>query len=212
MNSHAPSGVRGRRLAAVAFGLVLMLVGGGAALATIPDGGTINACYAKGTGAVRVIDPSSAQCKGSESPLSWNQTPPQGPKGAAGPQGPKGAQGDQGPQGVKGLAGDAGSAGPAGRQGPQGPPGSPGYVKVSTESYDVAWGEHRELIATCPPGKKVTGGGYVSNDNAWIDQSQPYFVWSGGGLDAIGWFVEGHGGPYFGTFGNFKAVAVCGDA
>src|SRR5215471_13988932 len=88
MNTHAPSRARGRRLAAVAFGLVLTLAGGGAALATIPDGGTINACYANGNGAVRVIDAPSDQCKASESPLSWNQTPAQGPKGASGPQGP----------------------------------------------------------------------------------------------------------------------------
>src|SRR5436190_19557914 len=100
MNTDARSRVRGRRLAAVAFGLALTLVGGGAALATIPNGGTINACYAKGTGAVRVIDASSAQCKGSESPLSWNQTGQQGPKGAGGPQGPKGGQGDRGLQGL----------------------------------------------------------------------------------------------------------------
>jgi hypothetical protein len=39
MNTHAPSSRRGRRLAAVAFGLVLALIGGGAALATIPDRG-----------------------------------------------------------------------------------------------------------------------------------------------------------------------------
>jgi Collagen triple helix repeat (20 copies) len=212
MRTHARKRARGRRLAAVAFGLVLALVGGGAALATIPDGGTINACYARAGGAVRVIDASSAQCKSSESPLSWNQTPPQGPKGAAGPQGPNGGQGDQGPQGVKGLTGDSGSAGPPGPQGPQGPPGSPGYVKVSTDSYDVAWGEHLPLVASCPPGKKAVGGGWVGNDNVSIDASRPYLVWRNGGLDTVGWMVEGVGGPYFGTFGNFKAIAVCGDA
>jgi hypothetical protein len=211
MNTHAPNGARGRRLAAVAFGLALALVGGSAALATIPDGGTISACYAKGSGVLRVIDPSSAQCKGSESPLSWNQAGQQGPKGASGPQGPKGDQGDQGGQGIKGLTGGVGSAGPGGPQGPQGPPGSPGYVKVSTDSYDVAWGEHLELVATCPYGKKATGGGWVGNDNVTIDAERPYLVWNVDHIDSIGWAVEGVGGPYLGTYGNFKAVAVCGD-
>jgi hypothetical protein len=212
MNTHAPSGARGRRLAAVAVGLVLTLAGGGAALATIPDGGTINACYATKSGAVRVIDASSAQCKSTESPLSWNQTPPQGPMGAAGPQGTKGGPGDQGPQGIKGLTGNAGAAGPAGPRGPEGPPGSPGYIKTSTDSYDLAWGEHLNLVATCPPGKKATGGGWVGNDNVTIVGERPYLVWNVDHIDSIGWAVEGVGGPYLGTFGNFKAIAVCGDA
>ena len=212
MNTRALRRARGRRLAAVAFGLVLTLAGGGAALATIPDGGTISACYAKGTGALRVIDAPSAQCKGFESPLSWNQTPLQGPSGAAGPQGPKGDQGDQGPQGVKGSTGDAGAAGPAGPQGPEGPPGDPGYMKISTASYDVGWTEDLTLDALCPPGMKGTGGGYVANDNVTIETSQPHLTWNDGGWDINGWVVEGVGGPYLGTFRNFKAVAVCVNA
>jgi hypothetical protein len=54
--------------------VVLMLVAGGVAAADIPDGGTINACYDKTTGAVRVIDTSTNQtCMASENPLSWSQ-------------------------------------------------------------------------------------------------------------------------------------------
>jgi hypothetical protein len=209
MNTHAPSRARARRLAAVVIGLVLTLAGAGAALATIPDGGTINACYTNGTGALRVI---GAQCKGSESPLTWNQTPPQGPKGATGPQGPNGDQGDQGPTGTKGSTGDAGAAGPAGPQGPQGPPSTPEYITVSTDSYDLGWTEDLTIHAFCPPGTKATGGGYVANDNATIQRSQPLLVWSGNGWDTAGWAVEAVGGPYLGTYGNFKAIAVCGNA
>jgi len=212
MNTHPRSHARRRRLAVLAFGLVLTLAGGGAALATIPDGGTVNACFAKGTGAVRVIDASSAQCKAGESPLSWSQTAPQGPKGTAGPQGPKGGLGDQGPQGVKGSTGDVGPAGPAGPQGPQGSPGNPGYFKVQTDWFEVAWTENRTIEAQCPSGTKAVGGGYVANDNATIEQSKPFLVWRNGGWDVDGWLVEGVGGPYFGTFGGFKAVAVCGPA
>jgi collagen triple helix repeat protein len=212
MNTHAPRRARGRRLAALAFGLVLALAGGGAALATIPDGGTINACYAKKGGAVRVIDAPSAQCKGSESPLSWSQAAQQGPMGAAGAQGPKGNPGDPGLPGGKGSTGNAGPAGPAGPRGPQGPAGSPGYVKTSTDAYNLAWGEHLNLVATCPPGKKATGGGWVGNDNVTIVGERPYLVWNVDHIDSIGWAVEGVGGPYFGTFGNFKAIAVCGNA
>jgi hypothetical protein len=212
MNTPAPRQARGRRLAALAFGLVFTLVGGGAALATIPDAGTISSCYAKTAGALRVIDASSAQCKSTESSLSWNQTPPQGPQGAAGPQGPKGGQGDQGPQGVKGSTGDAGPAGPAGPQGPQGPPGNPGYFKVQTDWFEVAWTEDLTIEAQCPSGTKAVGGGYVANDNVSIQLSKPALVWRNGGPDTDGWLVKGVGGPYFGTFGGFKAVAVCGPA
>ena len=56
----------------------------GVAWATIPSkDGTINACYMKATGIVRIIDPDTQQCHRWETPISWNQTGPQGPAGTA---------------------------------------------------------------------------------------------------------------------------------
>ncbi len=80
----------------------------------------IHACANKQTGAVRIVA-TAANCKVTETAVSWNQTGPtgpQGPQGGAGPQGPKGTQGAQGVQGSQGPAG------PQGPQGPQGPAGS----------------------------------------------------------------------------------------
>ena len=106
-----------RRLLAVAAGLIT-LVFAGVALATIPDdGGVISGCYAK-TGALRVIDAATSQCKSGETALSWNQAGPNGPRGDSGPQGEKGYPGAQGPSGPKGYTG------PTGLQGQQGPQGS----------------------------------------------------------------------------------------
>jgi hypothetical protein len=90
---------------------------GGVALAAIPGGdGTINGCYLKVTGSLRVIDPAKGQhcVSGLETPISWNQhgaPGPTGPKGDAGPTGPKGDTGAAGPQGPAGPAGPTGSAG-----------------------------------------------------------------------------------------------------
>lgn len=107
----------------VAFGVVLALVAGlgfGAAVAdTSSTGGTIHGCVAK-NGVLSVID-STQSCKNGETPISWNQTGPQGPQGETGATGPQGATGATGPQGPKGDTGPQGATGP---QGPTGPAGS----------------------------------------------------------------------------------------
>ena len=75
------------RPAVVALTIVgALLVAGGIAYATIPDGGgVIHACYQKNQGALRVIDTDKAQtCSSSESPLIWNQTGQPGQQGRLG--------------------------------------------------------------------------------------------------------------------------------
>jgi hypothetical protein len=87
-------------LAAAAFVLVL---GGGIAYATIPDGaGLIHGCYTAVGGVLRVIDPANGKgingrCLPAERALSWSRSGPQGPTGA---QGPIGEAGPQGPAGT----------------------------------------------------------------------------------------------------------------
>ena len=56
----------------------------GVAWATIPSkDGTINACYGKYTGVVRIVDSSTDRCQKWETPISWNQAGPSGPKGTS---------------------------------------------------------------------------------------------------------------------------------
>ena len=76
-------------------GVLVVGLGGGAAVASIPNpDGTISACYATLDGNVRIIDPDAGlgarPCEPGEQYLSWSQT---GPKGATGPQGPQGPAG-----------------------------------------------------------------------------------------------------------------------
>jgi hypothetical protein len=78
-----------------------LLVAGGIAYATIPDGsGVIHGCYQKNQGTLRVIDTGTTQtCSSSEAPLTWSQTGPQGEQGIQGQQGIQGPKGDTGPTG-----------------------------------------------------------------------------------------------------------------
>jgi hypothetical protein len=79
-----------------------LLVVGGIAYATIPDGGgVIHGCYLKGLGTLRVVDTDKGQACLSklETPLNWSQTGPQGQ------QGPTGATGATGATGVTGATG-----------------------------------------------------------------------------------------------------------
>jgi Collagen triple helix repeat (20 copies) len=104
-------------LAAVVVGLLV----GGIAYASIPDsGGVIHGCYLS-NGNLRVIDSPSTTCKSNETPLDWNA---QGAAGATGPQGPVGATGPQGPTGDPGAVGATGPQGPKGDTGTTGPAGT----------------------------------------------------------------------------------------
>lgn len=90
------------------------------------------------------------------------------PRGPQGPQGTPGQQGPQGPQGFQGSQGTTGQQGTPGQQGPpgeQGPPGPAGTTKTSTVETDVSVpaGVSTDLIAICPSGDYVTGGGYSNS-------------------------------------------------
>lgn len=90
-------------IAGVIAGLAVTAVG--IAVAAIPTGNTIEACYDVKTGAVRVFDPENgiAGCSQKEQRLAWNVQGPQGEpgqRGEQGLQGEQGAPGDQGPPGT----------------------------------------------------------------------------------------------------------------
>jgi hypothetical protein len=104
---------------------VVLAVGAGIAIASIPDAsGVIHACYKTSQGQTRIVQ-SAADCNPSETAVQWSQT------GVAGPAGPPGPPGPTGPQGPTGPVGPTGPAGPAG---PQGPPGTPGLSFLAGSS------------------------------------------------------------------------------
>ena len=108
----------------VALGVAVVFAvaaGGGYAASALSSDETavIQACKDKTNGLLRVVGDNTADCRNSETPISWNQVGLQGPPGPAGPQGEKGDTGAQGPQGETGA------------QGPQGPPGPAGSAKFA---------------------------------------------------------------------------------
>jgi hypothetical protein len=93
--------------------------GSAIAVAAIPgDDGTIDGCYSRATGNLRVVE-SADDCRKAETAIKWNQRGPAGPQGLPGPAGPKG---------------DPGAAGPQGDPGPQGPPGPAGGALANLDS------------------------------------------------------------------------------
>jgi hypothetical protein len=74
------------------FAASVLIMTGGRAYA----GNTIDGCYNKGNGALRVIDATATQCKSSQTPIRWNEVGLPGSVGPAGPQGPQGAAGAAG--------------------------------------------------------------------------------------------------------------------
>jgi hypothetical protein len=98
-----------RELTYVAVGaLAATALAGGIAVAAIPGpGGTIEACYTKTTGALRLIDSERGQtCHPSkELAIQWSQAGPKGDPGPAGPAGPTGPKGDPGAAGEPGADG-----------------------------------------------------------------------------------------------------------
>jgi hypothetical protein len=88
--------------------LALFVALGGGALAAssiVGRDGKVHACYAKSSGAVRLVGQTKA-CNRSERKASWNQ---KGQKGARGQQGAPGTPGTKGADGTNGSAGAPGS-------------------------------------------------------------------------------------------------------
>ncbi|MDQ3722262.1 MAG: hypothetical protein M3376_04165 [Actinomycetota bacterium] len=84
--------------------IALVIASGGVAYATIPDsGGVIHSCYSSGSGSLRVIDSDRRDvCKSGETPLTFNQTGPEGPPGEDGADGEDGLDGEDGGEAADG--------------------------------------------------------------------------------------------------------------
>ena len=136
--------------------LIVLALGAGTVYAAIPNGnGTYYACYVKNTGAVRLINyPKVKTCPAGQKLIKWSA---KGPAGAAGPQGP---QGPAGPADWNAIPNKpAGFADGVDNEGVT----SVKLTKVIGEPWSVAPGAGGEAYAYCPPGSKLTGGGF----NAW---------------------------------------------
>jgi hypothetical protein len=153
-------GRRRRLLPVLALAALLALSAAiGVASGAIPSSdGTINGCFAKSDGELRVIDKAKQQkCKASEQALNWNQ---KGLKGDPGPQGPKGDPGAPGPQGPKGDKGEPGV----------------GTLTLRLANESVPPGQEGQIDATCQPGERANGGGFAvidGNANVQVRRSAP---------------------------------------
>jgi hypothetical protein len=145
---------------------------------------------------------------GSQGPKG--DTGPAGPAGPAGSQGPKGDTGPQGPQGAPGMQG---AQGPQGLQGPQGAAGISGYT-VATSSGQIGTvpgaTTQYELLARCPAGTKLLGGGAdASTDEVILTNSGPYRDSTGTDYQIwdARWIVRSDAGS--GDTVNVSAYAYC---
>jgi hypothetical protein len=96
-----------------------------------PSGSQITACYAKKSGALRVLK-AGKRCKRGERKIAWTKN------GARGTRGIRGARGSQGPEGGNGARGATGPAGVAGAPGANGSPGADGTARAYAEVNDVS--------------------------------------------------------------------------
>ncbi|MGW5147521.1 hypothetical protein [Rhodococcus koreensis] len=143
-----------RAAAAMSSVAVLAFVGGGFALAAIPDSstGVFTGCvnqqkqFLSNHRTVYIIDKQAGEnCSAGYTEETWNA------QGQPGPVGPQGAVGPAGAQGVQGVPG---ATGPTGPQGDPGPAGAAGIVDVQVFQTDVTIG---------PDDYHLPGG----DDNTW---------------------------------------------
>jgi collagen type II alpha len=82
-----------------------------------------------------------------------------GQTGSVGAAGPQGVPGLQGAQGLPGAQGTQGIQGPQGVRGVAGSPGVSGYTVVTNNTDVQSPGTHTTVVADCPAGDQVLGGG-----------------------------------------------------
>jgi hypothetical protein len=218
--------------------LALVFAMGGFALAankSATSTAKVRACYAKKTGALRVLKPGK-RCRGSERALSWNKRGRRGLRGTAGAAGPPGSAG---------VGGADGATGPAGPQGPAGSDAqftgaaaggaltgtfpAPGLAADSVgaaqlASTAIAYGDlgfdsdlassssdstsPKTISAFCPAGTKVIGGAAAVTETGFAVPTNVALSYSSFALN--GWIAAAHEtGAGIGTNWQVQAVAVC---
>ena len=140
-------------------------------LASAHGGNTalIHACVSNTSGEIKIVG-ANATCPNNYRALDWSIQGPAGQQGAQGQQGPIGPVGPVGPvgpigtQGLQGEQGPQGLPGQQGIQGIQGPAGISGLevVEVDSGTQNAA---RIDVLAECPTGKQVLGGGFTTAGN-----------------------------------------------
>jgi type VI secretion system secreted protein Hcp len=163
-------------------------LGAGTAIAAgaIPgEDGTIEGCYNRLTGNLRVVEDAD-DCRTLENAIQWNQ------------RGPKGDQGIPGPQGDIGPKGDPGDPGPAGPAGPPGP-GAAGSAAAGCDSVES--GEDTLNVGDAEIFMKVDGIMGESNDEKHKGELE--LLSFSFGLKNTGSVVGGGGGAGTADFASF---------
>lgn len=158
------------------------------AKASIPN---IDICVNKKSGGIYLIVDSATRSK-CQNPNEYilNINPNGGPQGIDGSIGLTGATGSQGipgligPQGIQGFTGATGSIGATGADGaigPIGPTGATGAQGIQGLNGVSGWEKVPGLVttseiatATCPEGKNVIGGGYVTTGSSNISPTSNF--------------------------------------
>jgi hypothetical protein len=171
----------------------------------------IHSCVNNTSGEIKIIA-ANANCPSNYRSLDWSV---QGPAGQQGPIGPVGPMGPVGPIGPVGLIGPVGPQGLQGEQGPQGLPGQqgiqgvPGPAGISglevvqvysgTQNADII-----NVIAECPAGKNVLGGGFATAGNN-VDIT----VATNGPVGSTQWAVQAAQNDLTARLWSVFAFAIC---
>lgn len=206
----------------IAFVLVVCVAVFGALVLAYTEGEQYYACVGPG-GLLRMVD-GEGECRGHESPITWNETGPIGPEGDQGEPGQDGTTCSVTQNDGSATIGctdgtvatvDDGQPGADGEQGPEGPPGVLGfYIKTDTA---VAYADSRaQRIVWCDDGDLITGGGFKALepipsdllvDNLHVFVSRPV---EEGPFNNAGWSVELRN-SWAGFDIEFEVEAICAD-
>jgi hypothetical protein len=169
------------RTAALMIAVVLVVAGAVGASATDERAGTrrLTGCRNLTTGTLdqvtRGLQPLGGVCGAGERRVSWKVT------GETGPQGPAGATGATGATGTPGVS---------------------GWETVSSTSASDS-SNPKQVIAYCPAGKKVVGGGgNASGGYAFLFVSEPI-------TPGVGWGVVAGESPPTDQNWSLTAYAIC---
>ena len=190
-----------RLRAALLSGLVLVaVVAGGIAWATIPENGVYTGCYLKSGGTLRVID-ASQKCKTTETRITWNQ------QGQPGEPGQRGEQGEQGPPGPTAITQNKDWCGGD---------GCPNMLHFTNADVGV---QHQLLTLQKPPGGYWDKAVVVATINFVNTSNEPVQVNCGSDAGASGVYTipadTGHGAgiqtvTFTGSWGTHQGDAHLG--
>jgi hypothetical protein len=144
-----------------------------------PTPGIIHACVNENSGTIKIVGPTD-ECRNNWVPLDWNAVGPPGPQGPVGPEGPEGPPGPVGDNGV-----------------------SEYEIVENSASVSLEPGEWGTVVAFCPSGKTVLGGGGFAPGNSLVlADSYPVF---GGSAWSVRFRNVGEGT----VFAGVEAYATC---